>query len=75
MCKKQCHFTYSLCQPEEQLGGGLDEGVGEVVVGVVELGLVLAATDTEHGAGELKEVLGKIFTPAERSLFKVKGER
>ena len=54
---------------EEEAGGGFDEGVGEVVVGVVEFGLVLAAADAEHGAGEVPEVLAEVFAPAEGGFF------
>ena len=50
----------------EYIGGGFDERVGEVVVGMVQLGLFLARTDAEHGTGEELQVVGKIFRPAER---------
>ena len=39
--------------------------VGEVVVGVVEFGLVLAATHAEHGTRKSYKVLGKVLTPTE----------
>ena len=59
---------------EEEAGGGFDEGVGEVVVGMVEFGLVLAAADAEHGALITEEVLGEVLAPAEGLVFKLKIE-
>ena len=46
---------------EKYVCGRGDEGVGEVVVGVVEFGLFFARADAEHGTWEGEQIVGKVF--------------
>lgn len=52
---------------EEDLGRGENEVIGEIVVGVVEFGVMFPSTDAKHGPREVDEVVGKILGPAHGS--------
>lgn len=48
---------------EAHLGCREYEGIGKIVVGVMQLDMVFTSTDSEKGSRKLDEVVGKIFGP------------
>ena len=68
---KEKPSPFLLQQLEEQLGGRLDKFVGEIVVGVMEFGVMLATADAEHGAMPIYQILSEILAPAERLILSV----